>query len=69
MRRIGYRAPADLAVMGFDEGRHAALWDPPLSTVRIDAIGYGRRAARISLGLDPGSWAETPSEVIVRQTT
>lgn len=69
MRRIGYLAPADLAVMGFDEGRHAALWDPPLSTVRIDATGYGRRAARIALGLDPGIWAETPSEVIVGQTT
>lgn len=69
MRRLGYRAPADLAVIGFDEGRHAALWDPALTTVRIDATTYGRRAARISLGLDTGPWTQPPSEVITRNTT
>ncbi|MFF0816819.1 LacI family DNA-binding transcriptional regulator [Rhodococcus sp. NPDC003318] len=69
MRRIGYRAPTDLAVIGFDEGRHAALWEPPLTTVRINATVYGRRAARISLGLDAGPWTQPPSEVITRRTT
>lgn len=68
MRRIHYQAPKDLAVIGFDEGRHAALWEPPLTTVRINATVYGRRAARISLGLDAGPWTQPPSEVIVRQT-
>lgn len=69
MRRLGYRTPDDLAVLGFDEGRLAALWEPPLSTVRINATAYGRRAARISVGLDAGSWTQPPSEVIVRETT
>ena len=68
MRRAGYRAPRDLAVMGFDEGRHAALWDPPLTTVRINATAYGRRAARIALGLEAGQWTQPPSAVVVGQT-
>src|SRR5690606_25005469 len=41
-----FRAPADLTVIGFDERRHAALWDPAFTTVRIDATTYSRRAAR-----------------------
>lgn len=69
MQRTGYEAPKDLAVIGFNEGRHAALWEPPLTTVRINARAYGHRAARISMGLDAGHWMEAPSEVIVRQTT
>lgn len=69
MRRTGHRVPDDLAVIGFDEGRHAALWEPALTTVRINATAYGRRAARITLGLDPGRWTQSPSEVIVRETT
>ena len=69
MRRTGHRVPGDLAVIGFDEGRHAALWEPALTTVRINATAYGRRAARISLGLDAGPWTQPPSEIIVRETT
>lgn len=34
----------------------------------INATVSGRRAARISLGLDAGPWTQTPSEVIVGQT-
>ncbi|NLU84836.1 LacI family DNA-binding transcriptional regulator [Rhodococcus sp. HNM0569] len=69
MRADGYHAPDDLAVLGFDETRHAALCEPRLSTVRIDASAYGKRAARISLDLDPGTWEQPPSEVVVGATT
>lgn len=68
-RWTGHRVPSDLAVIGFAEGQHAALWEPALTTVRINATAYGRRAARISLGLDAGNWTQPPSEVIVRETT
>lgn len=65
---LGLRAPDDLAVIGFDEGRHGRLWSPALTTVRIDGAGYGRRAARVALGLDPGPWDHTPSAVVRRES-
>lgn len=68
MSGLGLRAPDDLAVIGFDDGRHGQLWQPALTTVRIDAAAFGRRAARVALGLDPGEWVQAPSEVIVRET-
>lgn len=66
---LGLQAPADLAVIGFDEERHGRLWLPALSTVRINAEAFGCRAARVALGLDPGVWIEAPSEVVVREST
>jgi hypothetical protein len=68
MASLDLSAPADLAVIGFDEGRHAALWRPALTTVRIDAYGYGQRAARTALGEEPGSWPPHASTVIRRET-
>ena len=68
MAGLGLRAPDDLAVIGFDDGRHGQLWQPALTTVRIDAAAFGRRAARVALGLDPGEWVEAPSRVIVLDT-
>lgn len=68
MAGLGLRAPDDLAVIGFDDGHHGQLWQPALTTVRIDAAAFGRRAARVVLGLEPGEWIQVPSEVIVRET-
>ena len=68
MAATGLRAPDDLAVIGFDEGKLARLWRPALTTFRIDAESYGRRAARIALGLDPGHWHHSPSQVVIRET-
>jgi DNA-binding LacI/PurR family transcriptional regulator len=36
MSDLELRAPADLAVIGFDEGRYGGLWRPSLTTVRIE---------------------------------
>ncbi|GIF22600.1 DNA-binding LacI/PurR family transcriptional regulator [Actinoplanes tereljensis] len=58
----------DLAVIGFDETPHGALWKPSLTTVRIDAAGYGRRAARRALGHDAGDAPVQASRVIVRES-
>ncbi|GAA1687378.1 LacI family DNA-binding transcriptional regulator [Microbacterium sediminicola] len=66
---LGWRAPDDLAVIGFDEGPHAALWHPALTSVRIEAEEFGRRAALRAIGLDPGDWIGTPSTVTPRATT
>lgn len=68
MSAAGLSVPDDLAVIGFDESTHAALWQPALTTVRIDAEVFGRRAARAALGLDAGPWA-APSSRVVRGET
>jgi DNA-binding LacI/PurR family transcriptional regulator len=58
--------PAGLAVIGHDETEHGALATPALSTIRIDAESYGRRAARALLGLEPGTLPLAPAQVIGR---
>jgi DNA-binding LacI/PurR family transcriptional regulator len=64
----GLHAPDDLAVIGFDDTGHGGFWRPALTTVRIDAEGYGRRAARAVLGLPTDATPPAPSTVIVRAT-
>ncbi|QTX05170.1 LacI family DNA-binding transcriptional regulator [Agromyces archimandritae] len=66
---LGIEVPARLAVMGFDERGYGGLIRPALTTLRIDAAAYGRRAARIALGLDPGEWTGAPSSVVEREST
>lgn len=51
MSALGLEAPADLAVIGFDETDYAALFKPSLTTIRMDAEGHGRLAARQILGM------------------
>jgi DNA-binding LacI/PurR family transcriptional regulator len=60
--------PGELAVIGHDETEHGALSTPALTTIRIDAQGYGRQAARAILGLDPGDLSPAPAQVISRQS-
>ncbi|GAA1652108.1 LacI family DNA-binding transcriptional regulator [Actinoplanes couchii] len=62
----GLRAPDDLAVIGFDDSGYGEMWRPALTTVRIDAAGYGRRAARAVLGFPLDAVAPDPSIVVVR---
>ncbi|WP_262059759.1 substrate-binding domain-containing protein [Streptomyces sp. STR69] len=68
MRRLGLRAPDDLAVIGFDDTPHGALFSPALTTVHIDAEAIGRDAARTALGLPPADTASRPARVIVRES-
>jgi DNA-binding LacI/PurR family transcriptional regulator len=68
MRQIGLRAPADLAVIGFDDTAHGALFSPALTSVHIDAEAIGRIAARNALGLPAADAAPEPARVIVRQS-
>ncbi|WP_255948240.1 LacI family DNA-binding transcriptional regulator [Streptomyces odontomachi] len=46
-RAEGLRVPVDLSVVGHDDLPTSALTDPPLTTLRADRLGLGRRAARI----------------------
>ena len=68
MRHIGLRAPEDLAVIGFDDTPHGALFSPALTTVHIDAEAIGRIAARSALGLPTADTIPEPARVIVRQS-
>lgn len=66
MARLGYRTPEDLAVMGFDDEHQGHLWEPTLTTVRIDTAAYGRRAARSAVNAAAQGWTEAPSEIVQR---
>jgi DNA-binding LacI/PurR family transcriptional regulator len=69
MRALGLSAPADLAVIGFDDTDYGALTDPALTTVHVDAEEHGRKAAREVLGLGTGRLAPfRPGRVIVRES-
>jgi DNA-binding LacI/PurR family transcriptional regulator len=68
MREAGLRAPADLAVIGFDDTPHGALFSPALTTVHVDAEAIGRIPARNALGLPAGDFSPEPARVIVRQS-
>jgi LacI family transcriptional regulator len=44
------RMPArDVAIIGFDDVREAAVWYPPLTTVRVAPCAIGQAAARVLL--------------------
>jgi len=68
MRAAGLTAPADLAVIGYDDNGYGALTSPALTTVRIDAEAHGRQAARLVLGLSAADLSPTPGQVIVRES-
>jgi DNA-binding LacI/PurR family transcriptional regulator len=45
----GLRIPDDISVAGFDDNPLAELWSPPLTTVRQDFAGLGRRGFQLLL--------------------
>jgi LacI family transcriptional regulator, gluconate utilization system Gnt-I transcriptional repressor len=54
----GLSVPGDLAIVGFGDLDFAAQTFPPLSTVRIDRVAIGRRAAEALLGRIEGRAVE-----------
>jgi DNA-binding LacI/PurR family transcriptional regulator len=68
MRPAGLSAPADLAVIGYDDNGYGALTSPTLTTVHIDAGAHGRQAARLVLGLPADNLSPAPGQVITRES-
>lgn len=63
---LGIRVPHDLSVIGFDDAGWGQHTTPALTTVRIEAVDYGRRAARGILGItDPD--APVPHSYVVER--
>ena len=67
-RDLGLSVPGDIAVIGFDDTDHGALFTPTLTTVHIDAENHGRHAARAVLGLEAAAFTAAPAQVIARES-
>jgi DNA-binding LacI/PurR family transcriptional regulator len=61
--QLGYRIPEDISVAGFDDISMAALAYPPLTTVRVDRLAFGRVAVELLL-----SRVQAPARPPVRCT-
>ena len=61
----GIRVPDDVSVAGFDDMPGAAYFVPPLTTVRQDHVGLGRRAVEVLLGTIA---AESPRHHVIEPT-
>lgn len=73
IEEAGLKVPDDIAVTGFDDAPFAPHLQPPLTTVRQDALGIGKAAAAGLLGMlsDPGSPPPAvllPTELVVRES-
>ena len=67
IKERGLRAPADIALVGFDDVRLAHYVDPPLTTVRLPAYELGYEAATLLTELVAGELVE--EREILLQTT
>jgi DNA-binding LacI/PurR family transcriptional regulator len=73
LTEAGVRVPQDVSVVGFDDQPEAAYFTPPLTTVRQDFRGLGRRCvdlilAQIEDGAPSGNTVVAP-ELIIRAST
>lgn len=72
LHRAGRRVPEDVAVVGFDDQRLAAVLNPPLTTVHAPTEEVGRAAARQLIRLVRGGEAEAltllPTRLVIRRS-
>jgi len=64
----GVRVPEDVAVVGFDDIALARFLNPPLTTVRVDMQGLGRRAVEILLDRDERTPDAEPRHEVMATT-
>jgi len=76
LKKLGYRIPEDISVLGFTDGLVSTVTDPPLSTISQHGFEMGRIAAEMLLeriaNPDSGKKPDTiviPTELIIRGTT
>lgn len=78
IKAMGFKVPGDIAVTGFDDTPMAALSDPPLTTMRQNALEVGKAAAELLLeqaAMAPAQRKHNPKtrtvpmELVVRQST
>lgn len=60
--RSGISIPEELSVIGHDDAPIANLFEPRLSTIRLDTAGFGRQLASLAIARIEGSTSE-PSEL------
>jgi LacI family transcriptional regulator len=68
-RELAPAIVADIRVVAFDDVEQAALWEPPLTTLAIDAPEVGRRTAgalfaQFEVGAVPQQWTSHPSLIV-----
>ena len=72
-RELGLRIPDDVSVVGFDDLPFAQVFDPPLTTIRIDPEALGSEAFDVLAALMAGEPAPPgrilPVELVVRSST
>jgi anti-anti-sigma factor len=72
LRESGYRVPADIAVVGFDDLSHAQTTDPPLTTVRQRFDSLGMAAVDLLQAMRSGQTADTlhavPTALVLRRS-
>ena len=71
-RELGLSLPEQLSIVGYDDSELAAHVHPSLTSVRSDAVGWGRSATRVLLdSLDrPQADVElAPASLVVRSST
>jgi DNA-binding LacI/PurR family transcriptional regulator len=68
----GRRVPEDVAIIGFDDARDAAMANPPLTTIRQPIRDLGRTMAKVLLervaGRSPEHTTVLPVEVVRRDS-
>lgn len=71
-RRKGIRVPEDLAIVGFDDIRISALYEPPLTTIRQDETLLGQSCYKLFKSIKAGEMVEIhkklPQQIIVRKS-
>lgn len=72
LEQSGFRIPQDVSVVGFNDSRHSAFLNPPLTTIKAPTHEVGRIAAKNLFALINHHPVESitllPTEIILRQS-